>query len=77
MPRASGIEVLESMGDLPVTPPAIVISGYLDEAIGQRLARLAWVREVMKKPFDLMEFVRRMQAIVAAAAPTSTTTSVF
>ncbi len=77
MPRASGIEVLESMRDLPVVPPAIVISGYLDESISRRLGRLPWVRDVLKKPFDLMEFVRRVQELVASGAPAAATTCVF
>jgi CheY-like chemotaxis protein len=74
MPRVSGIEVLESMADLPIVPPAVVISGYLDEAIADRLAKLAWVRDVLRKPFDLLAFSRRVCELATApcgAAATS------
>ena len=63
MPGASGLEVLESLQDLPNPPKSVVISGYLDAAIEQRLRALPFVVEVMRKPFDLLVFaavVRRL-----------------
>lgn len=65
MPRASGLEVLESMVDLPQAPPAVVISGYLDGAIVDRLSRLPHVREVLRKPFDLLAFAARVRDLAA------------
>lgn len=56
MPKLSGVEVLESMVDLAAPPPAIVVSGFVDEAIQERLARLPHVRLVLRKPFDLLAF---------------------
>jgi DNA-binding NtrC family response regulator len=50
MPRASGLEVLESMLGMANAPAAVVISGYLDAAIADRLRRLPHVREVLRKP---------------------------
>jgi CheY-like chemotaxis protein len=73
MPRASGVEVLESLADLPGPPPAIVISGYIDEAVRSRLGRLPFVREVLRKPFDLLAFARTVQAIAAAPPPGAAT----
>ena len=63
MPGASGLEVLESLRDLPEPPKSVVISGYLDPAIEARLRALPFVHEVMRKPFDLLVFaavVRRL-----------------
>lgn len=63
MPKASGLEVLESLADLPSPPPAIVISGYVDEAVRLRLQRLPFVREVLRKPFDLMAFAAKVKRL--------------
>lgn len=68
MPRASGLDVLESLLDLPAPPSCIVISGYLDPAVHQRLQALPYVREVLRKPFDLLVFAARVQEL--AALPT-------
>lgn len=56
MPRASGLEVLESLRDLPHPPATVVISGYLDNDVYERLSRLPHVRHVLRKPFDLLAF---------------------
>jgi DNA-binding NarL/FixJ family response regulator len=69
MPRASGIEVLESLVDLPVPPAVVVMSGYLDQAIVSRLERLPFVREVLRKPFDLMRFAERVCELAATPSP--------
>ncbi len=65
MPKASGLEVLESLADLPSPPPSIVISGYVDEAVRIRLQRLPFVREVLRKPFDLMAFAAKVKRLAA------------
>ena len=65
MPRLSGIEVLESLGDLPVPPRAVVISGYLDAAVQERLQALSYVCEILRKPFDLLEFAGKVHALAA------------
>lgn len=68
MPGASGLEVLESLSDLPSPPKAMVISGYLDSAIEARLRALPFVKDVMRKPFDLLLFsatVRRLAGLEA------------
>lgn len=66
MPKASGVEVLESLADLASPPPAIVISGYIDEAVRQRLQRLPFVRDVLRKPFDLLAFAARVKRLATA-----------
>lgn len=63
MPRMSGIEVLESLAAMASPPPAIVISGYLDQAIHGRLGSLGFVRAVLRKPFDLLAFGERVRTI--------------
>ena len=65
MPRASGLEVIESMADLEPVPPTVVISGFLDASITDRLARLSHVRAVLRKPFDLLAFAARVQQLAA------------
>lgn len=63
MPRLSGVEVLESLATLASPPPAIVISGYLDPAIQARLSALGFVREVLRKPFDLLAFGEQVRGL--------------
>lgn len=63
MPRASGLEVLESLRDLASPPAVVVISGYLDGEVAQRLGALPFVREVLRKPFDLLAFAGRIRAL--------------
>ncbi|HEX6811099.1 MAG TPA: response regulator [Planctomycetota bacterium] len=70
MPRVSGLEVLESLRDLPNPPRAVVVSGYLDADVRERLGKLPFVRHVLSKPFDLQSFAERVQQLVAEAAVT-------
>jgi CheY-like chemotaxis protein len=72
MPRVSGIEVLESLADLPAPPPTVVISGYFDDAIRGRLAALPFVREVLRKPFDLFTFATRVHGLATRDAASAT-----
>ena len=69
MPRASGVEVLESLADLVRPPVAVVISGYLDATVLGRLERLPFVRDVLRKPFDLLRFAERIAQLAAEARP--------
>jgi CheY-like chemotaxis protein len=68
MPRASGLDVLESLRDLPDPPQAVVVSGYLDADVRERLGKLPFVREVLSKPFDLRLFAERVRQLAAEAA---------
>ncbi len=61
MPRRSGVEVVESLRTQPHPPATLVISGYLDEHTTQRLQSLAWVRGLLRKPFDLMLFAGQVR----------------
>lgn len=77
MPRKSGLHALEELargGAAAVAPPTLVITGYVDSSIERRLGALPFVREVLKKPFDLAGFLARLKqlaavAIVAPVAP--------
>jgi CheY-like chemotaxis protein len=60
MPRASGVEVVESLRGLSSPPAVVVVSGYMDPAVELRLTALPFVREVLRKPFDLLVFARRV-----------------
>jgi DNA-binding response OmpR family regulator len=68
MPRASGLDVLESLRDLATPPAVVVISGYLDAAVQVRLAALPFVRETLRKPFDLLAFATRVRDLAGVAA---------
>ena len=68
MPGASGLDVLESLRDLPHPPRAVVVSGYLDADVRKRLGKLPFVREVLGKPFDLLLFAERVGQLAAEAA---------
>jgi len=68
MPKVSGVEVVESMADLPCAPQVLVISGFLDGATERRLRALPYVRDVLKKPFDLLAFAARVRALVGGEA---------
>ncbi|MEO6596591.1 MAG: response regulator [Planctomycetota bacterium] len=66
MPRLGGIEVLESLADLQEPPLTVVISGYLDAEVRERIGRLPFVREVLRKPFDLLAFAARVRHLAGA-----------
>lgn len=66
MPRLSGVEVLENLAVAGWLPPSLVISGFLESATLARLRRIPAVREVLRKPFDLLAFARRVQELAAA-----------
>lgn len=68
MPGASGLDVLESLRDLPEPPSVVVISGYLDARIEERLRRLPFVREVLRKPFDLLRFASAVRTLASPPA---------
>lgn len=70
MPGRSGLDVLESLRELDAPPTSVVISGYLDASIEERLRALPFVEQVFRKPFDLLVFagaVRRLASRAAAA----------
>lgn len=68
MPKKSGLLALEELGTRPTQPPTLVITGYLDAGVLQRLRALPFVCDVLRKPFDLAGFVVRLRQLVAAAA---------
>ena len=70
MPGATGLEVLESLRGLDRQPLVVVISGYLDARIEAELRTMSYVKEVLRKPFDLLGFaavVRRLLALAQQA----------
>jgi len=70
MPGATGLEVLESLRGLDRQPLVVVISGYLDARIEAELRTMSYVKEVLRKPFDLLAFsavVRRLLALAQQA----------
>lgn len=65
MPRLSGLELLEGLPQDPRSPRVVVVSGYLDSVILERLRRLPNVLEVLRKPFDLLDFAERVVELLA------------
>jgi CheY-like chemotaxis protein len=70
MPRRSGLEVVEGLRAHASPPATLVISGYLDQGLTQRLEGLPWVRGLLHKPFDLMAFALQVRQLAAGVAGT-------
>lgn len=71
MPKISGIEVVEALRELPRPPLTLMISGYIDHAVEERLGRLAFVRAILRKPFDLLAFAEAVRSLAADPPPRS------
>ncbi|MDO8349433.1 MAG: response regulator [Planctomycetota bacterium] len=76
MPRLSGLEVIESLADLANPPLVVVVSGYLEGRVRCQLAVLPFVRAILQKPFDLLEFAKKVRILafghdVTGAAPSA------
>ncbi len=56
MPVLDGEGLLRELEALPVAPPVLVVSGYIDAAIQERLRRSSNVRGMLRKPFDVLQF---------------------
>ena len=70
MPLLAGERLLEALG--PSAPPTVVASGYIDALVEGRLRRCPSVRDVLRKPFDLMRFARLVAPIARGdGAPNS------
>ncbi|MCK5941611.1 MAG: response regulator [Planctomycetes bacterium] len=67
MPGATGLEVLESLRELADPPRVMVISGYLDAGIEEQLRAMPFVREILRKPFDLLRFAAVVRSLVGEA----------
>ncbi|MGE0142867.1 MAG: response regulator [Planctomycetota bacterium] len=64
MPHMAGEVLLERLGER--APPTVVVSGYVDHRMEERLRAHPRVVDVLRKPFDLPSFAR----LVATAART-------
>lgn len=69
MPRASGLEVVQSVAHRLDAPRTLVISGFIDTATEQRLQAFPCVHTVLKKPFDLQLFCTHMRDMLSAGSP--------
>lgn len=72
MPRLSGAEVVEALGGMSKPPAVLVVTGFLEAATLERLRRSPLVRDVLRKPFDLMDFAGRVRLLLRAAAQPAT-----
>lgn len=64
MPRLSGNDLLDWLARQPAPPATIVVSGFVDDRLRRTVAPWPWVRAVLRKPFDVMQF----RDLVAQAA---------
>ena len=65
MPQLSGQQLIDWLAVRGDAPAVVVVSGYIDGAIQQALARVDCVRTILRKPFDIMAFVVLLRAMVA------------
>lgn len=65
MPRLTGRELIERLGDLPTPPRTLVISGFMEAGLAEELAALPAVRHILRKPFDIEKFADLVQEMLA------------
>ena len=56
MPKLDGRQLLGRLAEIDPQPATLVISGYLDTVAEDQLRQYAAVRQVLRKPFDVMQF---------------------
>ncbi len=56
MPKLDGRQLLGRLSEIDPQPATLVISGYLDALAEDQLRQHAAVRQVLRKPFDVMQF---------------------
>lgn len=68
MPGLSGQQLLAWMAGLPRPPQVLVVSGFVDAGIERDLLAHAFVRAVLRKPFDVFGFVQRLRELAKGFA---------
>lgn len=71
MPGVPGLEVLEGLAAAARPPAVVVVSGYVDSTVEERLAGWSFVRAVLRKPFDLVEFADLVRGLLDSESPAS------
>jgi CheY-like chemotaxis protein len=66
MPNLDGRQLLRELSGIQPTPDVFVISGYLGAAVESSLRADPAVRDVLHKPFDLLEFAVQVRDVIAA-----------
>ncbi len=64
MPKMSGEELLGELQSWESAPPIVVISGFLDTRLEERLGALRHVHAVLRKPFDVFGFGAQLRELV-------------
>lgn len=65
MPHVDGHGVLEHLERQGSTLPVFVVSGYLDPRKEQGIRAHRAVRDVLEKPFDVLDFAERVRGVAA------------
>jgi CheY-like chemotaxis protein len=75
MPRIAGPEVLARAAALPMPPAAVVVSGFLDGPTREQLQAIPCVRHLLRKPFDILQFLDLVRGMLRAARAAESSTS--
>jgi CheY-like chemotaxis protein len=67
MPRIAGPEVLARAAALAAPPAAVVVSGFLDGPTRERLQAISCVRHLLRKPFDILQFLDLVRGMLRTA----------
>jgi CheY-like chemotaxis protein len=67
MPRIAGPEVLARAAALAAPPAAVVVSGFLDGPTRERLQAIPCVRHLLRKPFDILQFLDLVRGMLRTA----------
>jgi DNA-binding response OmpR family regulator len=68
MGEESGAEELPRLSSQGILPPTLVVSGFLDAELAERLGGLPGVLGTLLKPFDLPVLEQRIEACLARVA---------
>ena len=67
MPTMSGEDLLRHIEDWERAPDVVVVSGFIDDALSAEFRGHASVREVLRKPFDVLKFADVVAGLVETA----------
>jgi CheY-like chemotaxis protein len=66
MPTMSGDDLLRQIETWDRTPDVVVVSGFIDDALCAELGGHPSVREILRKPFDVLKFADFVAGLVDA-----------
>jgi len=64
MPHMTGGQLLAWLEQRPSPPATLIVSGFVDDSVRARHGGRSWIRKVLKKPFDVVEFAGLIRDLV-------------